>query len=81
MKHRTGDGRVILISDMSDLHLINTIRLYKNKAKKGILLRSGGGSCAEDFWYDEDLLLGEEAEEYLNLKAYTEELYRRGLEL
>jgi hypothetical protein len=31
--HRTQDGRVILISNMDDAHLLNTIKMYRRKLK------------------------------------------------
>lgn len=77
-KHVTGDGRTILIKDMTDNHLLNTIRLFSKKMEEGLVVRSGGGSCLDDFWYDEDVFYGKEAEQMIGLDKYKKEAKRRG---
>ena len=77
--HRTRDGRVIPITDMDDNHLANTIRLMRSRIKEGVVVATGGGSCAEDIWYDETTLTGDDAAKYLNLQAYITEATKRGL--
>jgi hypothetical protein len=47
-EHETRDGTIIKISEMSDQHLINTIRMIRKRAVAGITLRSGGGSFPDD---------------------------------
>lgn len=80
MKHHVmRDGTRILIKDMEDSHLLNTIRMYKRMASNGIRVVTGGGSTAEDMWGDVEFLIGEDAEDELNLRAYLREAKKRGL--
>lgn len=81
VKHITADRVEMEISDMGDAHLVNTCRLIKMKAKSGHVVRYGGGTCAEDMWYDEDHLFGEEALDKLNFSAYAAEAKKRGLNI
>lgn len=76
--HRTKDGRKILLADMEINHLRDTIKLIERRAIRGITIKSGGGTTADDMWYDEDLLEGEEALKYMNYQSYVNELQRRG---
>lgn len=78
--HRMRDGTHICVKDMTDSHLKATIRLLERKAIEGVVVRSGGGSCAEDFWYDEELLFGQDALDKLNFQAYIDEFKRRQTE-
>jgi len=80
MKHRTKDGRVMDLSEMTDTHLINTIKYIKRRAKEGVVIQYGAGSDG-DFYYDEEELFGTRAEEFLELPAYVKEAKRRGMEL
>ena len=78
MKHVTKEGIIMLIANMSDSHLTNTIAMIKRKAAQGISIAYG----APDFetpglYYDEYELWGREAEKYLGLDNYTDELDRR----
>ncbi len=75
--HKTKDGKKILIKDMELDHLKNTIRCFERMASEGITVRSGGGSTAEDMWYEEDVYEGEKALRYLNYYEYKAELSRR----
>lgn len=77
MKHRTVSGNLIEISEMSSEHLINTIKMLRWKTEAGILVRCGGGDTAEDMWYDDYYLHGEEARKHLNLAEYEAELKKR----
>lgn len=77
--HKTRDGRKILIKDMELDHLKHTIRKIEQLASKGIIIRSGGGTTAEDMWYDEKICVDEEALKYMNYYEYKNELSRRYL--
>lgn len=79
--HKTKDGREIPLNKIEDRHLINIIAYIKKRAQAGIPINlfayDGGGEFGP--YYDEDIIYGEEAEDYLNLKKYREELKRRGV--
>ena len=75
--HKTKDGKKIKISDLDTNHLINIIKYIKRKAKKGLIIRIGGGYDANDMWYDEYELYGKEAKKYMNYKSYKKELKSR----
>jgi len=78
--HTTKDGTKIKLCDMTDDHLQSTISLFERRAKAGITIRMGGGSCAEDMWYDEDTLYGDEALEQLGYADYVKERNRRSFD-
>jgi capsule polysaccharide export protein KpsE/RkpR len=75
--HKTKDGRKIKLSQLETEHLRNIITRIERVARQGLLVRSGGGSCSEDIWYDEEIIRGKEALEKLNYDVYIKELYRR----
>lgn len=75
--HTTKNGRQIKLCDMSDSHLAATIRLMEHKAADGITVRMGGGSCPDDYWYDEDTLHGKYALKYMGYDDYVKERDRR----
>jgi hypothetical protein len=62
---------------MSDSHLAATIGRWERLAEEGVRVRSGGGHDSEDMWYDDDVLYGAEALEYLGYADYTAERDRR----
>ena len=72
--HTTKDGTKIKLCDMTDSHLAATIQLMERKASEGITVSMGGGSCPDEFWYDEERLYGETALEYAD---YVKERDRR----
>ena len=75
--HTTREGKKIRLRDMTDSHLAATIGLFERRAKDGVTVRMGGGSCAEDIWYDEETLYGEEALDLLGYADYVKERDRR----
>ena len=79
--HRTKYGGKVLISDMKDSHLVNTIKLLERMSIEGQTVRYGGGVCAEDIWYDEDTFFGKEALDILNYDSYKKELDKRNIEV
>lgn len=79
--HTTATGEKIPLTSMSDQHLINTIRYLKRCAHEGIIIQSGGGDCPEDFWYDEDIIYGDEALKHVHYDVYVKELSRRKISI
>lgn len=77
MYHITKDGKKIRIEELDTAHLNSIINWIKRKAQEGLTVRYGGGSCAEDIWYDEETLFGDDALKALNYNAYKNELNKR----
>lgn len=75
--HKTKDGKKIKLADLETSHLENIIKWIERKAKEGLTVGMGGGSCAEDMWYDEETLYGKKAKKEMNYKDYISELERR----
>jgi hypothetical protein len=75
--HITKNGKKIKLSDLELDHLKNIIRWIENKSIKGMLVKYGGGSCAEDFYYDEEILYGDSVKYKLNYEDYISELKNR----
>jgi len=75
--HKTKDGKKVKLCDLETSHLENIIKLIERKSIEGFTSRNGGGSCAEDMWYDEDTYYGEDAKKELNFYDYMSELNRR----
>ena len=76
-EHVTRDGTRMLISEMSDSHLRNTINLWERKAAEGIEVIDGGGFDLEDIWFDTVTLYGQAALKRLNHAAYVAEMDAR----
>jgi hypothetical protein len=72
--HKTKNGEKIKICDLETSHLKNIINLIERKSKEGITIRMGGGSTAEDMWYDEEEIYGEDVKIELNFYDYEKEL-------
>lgn len=79
MWHVTKDGERLLISDMEDDHLINTLRMFERWAEEGLVISLGGTDLYGDPCYDEEVLKGEEALEFLDYSEYVAEATRRNL--
>lgn len=75
--HRTRDGKVMKIRDMTDSHLYNTIMLIERKAKEGVTVLMGGGTDSDDMWMDEEVLYDEDVLKYMNYEVYKKEWERR----
>jgi hypothetical protein len=75
--HKTKNGTKIKLKDLKLSHLKNIIRWIDRKAAEGLIVRTGGGSTAEDMWYDEDTYYGEDARRHLNYYDYKAELSKR----
>jgi len=73
-KHITRDGTEMDISEMSDSHLINTIKLIEKKAKEGVTIEYGS---LDDPYYDRDLVFGHAALMALRYCSYVSELVKR----
>jgi len=75
--HKDWRGKTYRLRDMSDEHLGRTIALIERKAKEGIVVRIGGGTCAEDMYYDEYKVMGEESKKLMHYEEYMKESKRR----
>jgi hypothetical protein len=78
VEHITRDGTAMLISDMDDGHLLNTIKWIERSAKEGFYVNCGF-SCGDSCYYDDYYYQGEEALEHLNYSFYVVEAYKRGI--
>ena len=77
--HKTKAGKKIKLVDLELSHLKTIIKRIDKKAIEGLTVRMGGGSTAEDMYYDEDVYYGEEVRKELNYYHYIAELNRREL--
>jgi len=77
MMHRTASGTILSISEMTDKHLQNTMLMIKRHASHGVKIRNGGGSTADEMWYDEDIVYGDEALNHLGYQHYEAEFLKR----
>ena len=75
--HVTKDGQEIPINNLENDHLINIINWIKRRAEIGFVIGGGCPFDPESMWAD--LIQGNEAEEYLNLKIYEKEAKKRNL--
>lgn len=80
-QHQTANGGIISLSEMSDKHLLNTLKFLQRRAREGVVLRYGGGAEDNDIWYEEEHLNYEDSLLHLNYKVYEDEAKRRNLPL
>ena len=69
----------ILISNLTDEHLLNTIKFIKRKAKEGMHIYYASYDPDDIRRYDSETIYGIDVEIYLNLLMYIEEAKKRGL--
>ena len=75
--HIDKNGIETRLTNLSTYHLKNIIKWIERKAIEGYTVRSGGGTTAQDIWYDEDIYFGEQALKLMNHDKYVDELKRR----
>lgn len=75
----TQNGDEIKYNKLEDSHLLNILKWIENKAEKGILIQSGGGFDAEDMWFEEDEIEGDEVFERYDYEGLKKEALKRGL--
>jgi len=75
--HKDKNGKLTLLTELTNSHLWNIIKYIELRAKEGVKIRFGGGTCVESFWYDEQIVYGKEALEHLNYEKYSTEQERR----
>lgn len=77
MKHKTKDGKLIDLKDLELDHLNNIINWIERKAKEGLFIKEGGGHDAEEMWYDEYTIYGQEVKNRFSYNSYKKELESR----
>ena len=77
--HRTRDGKLIPISQMTDAHLRNMIKLIDRKAEEGVELVNGD-MFDGDPECEVDEIFGADVRRYMNHAIYVAELKRRKFE-
>jgi len=80
MKHIPKSGKKVKISEMSNEHLKNIINLIYKRAKSGMtIVVMSGSPYNDDYFYDEEIIFGEDVFERMNFKEYYKEALKRGL--
>ena len=75
--HITKDNRKILLKDLESSHILNILKWIKKQAITGLTIKYGGGSTAEDIWYEEETIYGEKVLNHLHYNDYKTELNKR----
>jgi len=70
-------GKKTPIKDLTTEHLENIIKLIERRARDGLMMESSGGCSADEIWWDEYLIFGEDVKEYMDYDDYMAELKRR----
>ena len=73
----TINHKEIAYSDLETSHLKNIITYIEKRAKEGMQIISGGGSCAEDMWGEIDHIEGEQVKKFYDYLGLKEELKKR----
>lgn len=74
----TINGDEISYKKLETNHLRNILNFIEKKAKDGHLLQYGGGGWeAEDMWYDEEIIYGDEVYDYFDYYSLKKELESR----
>ena len=74
--HRTRDGKLIPISQMTNAHLRSVIKLIDRKAKEGVE-RVTGDMFGRDQECEVDEIFGYDVRRFMGRAAYAAELKRR----
>jgi len=77
--HRTRDGKLIPISQMTDAHLRNMISLIERKAEEGVELVTGD-MFDGDPECEVDEIFGDDVRRFMGHAVYVAELKRRKYE-
>jgi len=76
--HKTKDGQLIKLKDLTDNHLDNIIKMIERMAKEGINVSTGTfGNCSVDMGNNEKWLYGKEALREMNYSIYINEYKKR----
>lgn len=75
----TQNGDFIPYNKLEDSHLLNILKWIENRAETGVVLQYGGGVDAEDIWFEEHHIKGEEVLEHYDYKGILQEAKKRKL--
>lgn len=74
----TKDGKEIPFSQLEFSHLLSILRMIERKSEEGVTIHYGGlGVDAEDMWYDEETIYGEDVLKAYHYAELEEELAKR----
>ncbi len=69
------NNKWVTMEEIKNDHLLNIIKWIEKKAEEGI--RTGGGTCPEDFWFDD--LDEDEVKNQYRYKEFVKEAFKRDL--
>jgi hypothetical protein len=70
----TADDKKILISKLTDSHLLNIIAMLEKYAEEGLSISYGGGFDGDDMWYEEEDLYGQDVYDFFEKNGSYERL-------
>ena len=76
-KHIDAEGNKTELKDLDLTHLVNIIANIERRARHGLVVCSGGGTTAEDMWYDQEIYYGKDVKKLMHYKKYIKELKKR----